>query len=195
MPCKHVGSPALEVVMYMFVKVLRSMVQVLELVRSMFTGVLQSMPSPLEMCACTAVVDGSETRNAFQSALAVTSLFLSLCGWHVPRVILYHNVICRFLSALCMQALFPYSPTLTCLAFLNPTFGKMAQSTPTSAPESGVCASEHVSTSAGDKTSLDDVIAKSKTADKEDTCGKEVPATAITLRAPAVGIERMSLEG
>ena len=38
------------------------------------------------------------------------------------------------------------------------TFGKGAQSTPTSAPESGDGASEHVSTSAEDKISLDDVI-------------------------------------
>ena len=113
---------ALEFVTSMFVKVLRSTPQVLELVMSMFTAVLQSMLSPLEMCACIAVVDVSEAKNCFQIALAVTSLFLAVCNWHVPRAISYHNFICRFLSAICMQALFPYSPTLTCLAFLYPTF-------------------------------------------------------------------------
>ena len=81
-----------------------------------------------------------------------------------------------------MQALFPYSPTLICLAFLYPTFGKRRQSTSTSAPESGVGASEHVPTSAGDKLSLDDVIAKLKAAGNEDTRGEEILAAAIPLR-------------
>ena len=91
---------------------------------SRFTAVLQGMPSPLEIGACIAVVDVIEGNNYFQNALAVTSLFLAVCDWHVPRAISYDNFICRFLSAICMQALFPYSPTLTCLAFLCPTFGK-----------------------------------------------------------------------
>ena len=52
----------------------------------------------------------------------------------------------------------------------------------TSAPESGVGASEHGSTSAGDKISLDDVIAKLRTAGNEDTRGEEILAAAITLR-------------
>ena len=77
--------------------------------------VLHSTFSPLELGACIAVVDVSEAKNCFQIALAVTTLFLAVCDWHVPRVISYHNDICRFLSAMCMQALFPYSPTLTCL--------------------------------------------------------------------------------
>ena len=80
-----------------------------------------------------------------------------------------------------MQAIFPYSPTLTCLAFLYPTFGKRAQSIPTTAPESGVGASAHVSTSVGDKISLDGVIAKLKAAGNEDTRGEEILAAAITL--------------
>ena len=115
-------------------------------------------------------------------ALAVTNLVLAVCDWHVPRVIPHHNFICRFLSAICMQALFPYSPTLICLAFLYPTFGKRRQSASTSAPESGVGASEHVSTSVRDKISLDDVIAKLKAAGNEDTRGEEILAAAITLR-------------
>ena len=61
-------------------------------------------------------------------------------------------------------------------------FGKGAQSISTSAPESGDGASDHVSTSAGDKISLDDVIAKLKAAGNEDTCGEEILAAAITLR-------------
>ena len=59
---------------------------------------------------------------------------------------------------------------------------KRTQSTSTSAPESGVGASEHVSTSVGDKISLDDVIAKLKAAGNEDTRGEEILAAAITLR-------------
>ena len=50
------------------------------------------------------------------------------------------------------------------------------------APDSGVGASEHVSTSAGEQISLDDVIAKLKAAGNEDTRGEEILAAAITLR-------------
>ena len=53
---------------------------------------------------------------------------------------------------------------------------------PTSAPESAVCASEHGSTLAGDKISLDDVIAKLMAAGNEDTRGQEILAAATTLR-------------
>ena len=81
-----------------------------------------------------------------------------------------------------MQALFPYSLTLSCLAVLYPTFGKRAQSILTSAPESGVGASEDVSTSAGDKISLNDVIAKLKAAGNEDTRAEEILAAVTTLR-------------
>ena len=59
---------------------------------------------------------------------------------------------------------------------------KRSQSTPISAPESGLSASEHVSTSAGDKISLDDVIAKLRAADNEDKRGEEILAAATTLR-------------
>ena len=46
----------------------------------------------------------------------------------------------------------------------------------------GIGASEHVSTSTGDKISLDDVIEKLKAAANEDTRGEEILAAAITLR-------------
>ena len=72
---------------------------------------------------------GSEANHYLQVALAVTSRLLAVCDWHVPWIIPYHNFVCRFLSAMGMQALFPYSPTLTCLAFLRPTFGKRANGT------------------------------------------------------------------
>ena len=175
---------ALELVMFMFMfsKVLRSTVQVLELVMFMFMAVLQSMPSPLEMCACIVVVDCSDAKNYMQIVLAVTSLFLAVCGWHVLRVILYDNLICRLLSAICMQALILDSPTLTCLALLYPTFGKRARSTPTSEPECGVGASGRGSKSVGDKIILDEVIAIVKAAGNEDARGEDILAAAITLR-------------
>ena len=106
----------------------RCVAQLLKHGQGMLTAVLQSMLSPLEMGACIAVVDGSDAKNGIRIHLAVTSLFFALCDWHVPLFISYHNFICRFLSAICMQALFPYSLTLTCLAFLYPTFGKRAHS-------------------------------------------------------------------
>ena len=166
--------------MSMFVKVLQSTLQVLQLLMSMCTAVLESMLSPLEMCACIVVVDVSDS-GSVQRCLAVTSLLLAVCGWHVPPFISYHNVICRLLSAICTQALLPHSPALICLAFLYPTFGKR-QSAPTSAPESRVGALEHASPSAGDNISLDGVIAILRAAGKEDTRGKEILAAAITLR-------------
>ena len=75
---------ALEFVMSMFVKVSRSTTQRLEHLMSRFTAVLQSMPSPLEIGACIAVVDIIEGNNYCQLALAVTSLFLKVCDWHIP---------------------------------------------------------------------------------------------------------------
>ena len=63
----------------MFLKVLRSTLQILEQFMSNCTAVLQSMPSPLEIGACIAVVDVIEGNNYFQMALAVTSLFLAVC--------------------------------------------------------------------------------------------------------------------
>ena len=161
---------ALDFVMCMFEKVLRS--------------TLQSMLTPLEICAVIAVVDVSEGTNWYQIVLAVTSLVLAVCDWHVPQVISHHDFICRFLSATCMQTLFPYSPTLTCLAFLWPTFGKRAQSisVSTSTPDSEVDASVYVAASAGDEISLDDVIAKLKVPFNEDTRGTQLLAAAITLR-------------
>ena len=175
----------------MFLKVLRSTPRVLKLVTFMCTAVLQSMCSPLEICACIAVGNVSDAKNGFQVALAVTSLFLAVCHWHVPQIISYHNFICRFLSAICTQALFPHSPTLTCLAFAYPTFGKRAQSTPASAPESRDSASEHASPSARDNIPLDDVITILRGAGNEDTRGKEIMAAAITLR-DSRGRDRMN---
>ena len=51
---------------------------------SMCTAVLQSMPSPLEIGACIVVVDVIEGNNYFQMGLAVISLFLAVCDWHIP---------------------------------------------------------------------------------------------------------------
>ena len=59
--------------------------------------------------------------------------------------------------------------------------GKRAQSTLTPTPESGVGASEHVSTSAGDEISLDDVIAKLKAAGNTDTRGDEILDASVSL--------------
>ena len=124
---------------------------------SLVKVVLQRMPSPLEVCVCIAVVDVSAARNCFRSLLAVTCLFLVVCDWHVPQVLSYHNFICRVLSAMCMQALVPHSPTLACLAFLYPTFGKRGRSMSTTEPEFGLGASEHIS------TSVDEALATTST--------------------------------
>ena len=159
---------------------LQSMPSKLEM--SMIMAVLQSTPSTLEICACIAVVDGGEAKHIQQIVNAATILFLALCDWHVPRVFPYHNLICRFLSAFCMQALFPYSTTLSCLAILKPTFGKRPHNTFTPTPESQVCASEHASTSADDKISLDEVITKFKATADEDIRAREILAAATTLR-------------
>ena len=68
--------------------------------------------------------------------------------------------------------------------FRSSGMANKAHSIPTTAPESGDGASENVSTSAGDKISLDDIIAKLTAAGNEDTRGEEILAAAITLRDP-----------
>ena len=91
---------ACEVVRSMLVRVLQCTVLVFAFVRCMFMVVLQSMPSPLDMCAWIVVVDGCETENGFQIALAVTSLLLAACDWHVPQFIRYHNLVCRLIDTI-----------------------------------------------------------------------------------------------
>ena len=59
--------------------------------------------------------------------------------------------------------------------------------------ESGVGDSEHVSTSAGDQISLDDVIAKLKAAGNEDIRAEEILAAAISLRDSSGRDRRVAL--
>ena len=81
----------------MFVKLLRSTPQMLRLVMFMFTALLQSMLSPLEIGACIAVVDVSvvmpeitrevvRLTRSLRCAIALASLFIEVCDWHVPRI-------------------------------------------------------------------------------------------------------------
>ena len=81
-----------------------------------------------------------------------------------------------------------HASAISLLAHINllgvsvPDVWKRTQSTPASAPESPVSASDHVSTLAGDEISLDDVIAKVQAAASQDTRSEEILAAAITLR-------------
>ena len=87
--------------------VIQDILRALDFAMSICTSVFESMVSPLEMCACIVVVDANEAKHCFQIALAVTCLLLAVCDWHVPCVFSYHNCLCRFVSVICMQALFP----------------------------------------------------------------------------------------
>ena len=81
-----------------------------------------------------------------------------------------------------MQMLFPYSTTLRCFATLKPTFGKRPHDTLTPTPDSQAGDSDHASTSAGDKKSLDEVIATFKATADEDARAREIQTAATTLR-------------
>ena len=61
-------------------------------------------------------------------ALARFILFLAVCNWHVPAAMPHLYVICRPLSATRMQAFYPGSISLMCVAFADPTFGKELKS-------------------------------------------------------------------
>ena len=99
---------------------------------------LQSMPelkfSPLELAACFHIIDASERATVFftlqgggpepaRLLLSVLCLMLAMMSWHVPRCIGCHMLLCRTLSALCMQC-FRADYTCIAMAFLFPTFGK-----------------------------------------------------------------------
>ena len=90
--------------------------------------VLYSNLSTLETGACFTVVDASESGcEGVQTVLAVLVLLLALSDCHVPSPMAHHYNVCRFLSAMCMHALYPYSPSLIYCAFVDPTFGKDAK--------------------------------------------------------------------
>ena len=56
-------------------------------------------------------------------ALALLILSLSIIDWHVPRCFRSHQLLCRILTAMAMQAL-RVELACTVIAFLLPTFGK-----------------------------------------------------------------------
>ena len=59
-------------------------------------------------------------------ALALLILSLSIIDWHVPRCFRNHQLLCRILTAMSMQAL-RVELACTVIAFLLPTFGKRSQ--------------------------------------------------------------------
>ena len=59
-------------------------------------------------------------------ALALLILSLSIIDWHVPRCFRSHQLLCRILTAMSMQAL-RVELACTVIAFLLPTFGKRSQ--------------------------------------------------------------------
>ena len=59
-------------------------------------------------------------------ALALLILSLSIIDWHVPRCFRSHQLLCRILTAMSMQAL-RVELACTVIAFVLPTFGKRSQ--------------------------------------------------------------------
>ena len=89
---------------------------------------------PLELAACFHIIDANERATVFftlqgggpelaRLLLSVLCLMLAMMSWHVPRFIGCHMLLCRTLSALCMQC-FCADYTCIAMAFLFPTFGK-----------------------------------------------------------------------
>ena len=86
--------------------------------------VLESTPSVLEIGACIFLVDHHMRCDIIRNFIAVFLLLVAACNWHVPSVMAHHYVICKSLSAACMQAFYPGSVSLMCVALVHPTFGK-----------------------------------------------------------------------
>ena len=123
--------------------------------------------------------------NGFMAPAFAVRMVSAYRTFAVPAVMPHHNVICRSLSAACMQTLHPGSTSLICLAFADPTFGKRAQVS--AAPsfhdtESGGGASEQTAVCAVDRLSLDVAIAKVSNHDESDALGGNILAAAVALR-------------
>ena len=76
-------------------------------------------------CRVSAVIAPSAQKIA-TIALALLILSLSIIDWHVPRCFRSHQLLCRILTAMSMQAL-RVELACTVIAFLLPTFGKRSQ--------------------------------------------------------------------
>ena len=151
---------------------------------------LESTPSVLEIGACILLVDNSTGCDPIRKALAAFIVILAVCDWHVPAVMPHHDVICRSLSAACMQALYPGSVSLVCVALAHPTFGKRAQLSAASSShetESGGGASEHTAVSAVDRISLDAAIAKLSNHGEADELGGRSLQRRLRCATPAAG--------
>ena len=180
-----------ELVISMCVAVLHGMLWLQKAAWTVFQHVWKlvfySNLSTLETVACFTVVDSSESGcQGVQSVLAVLVLLLAMSDWHVPSIMPHHYKVCRLCSAMCMQALYPSSPTLICWAFADPTFGKRPQTAAVSIPSPGSGshdgAAEHVPTPPGNKISLDDVIAQLSAMERTNNRCEQILAAAITLR-------------
>ena len=71
--------------------------------------------SPLELAACFHMIDAStqvsypgDGPEPATSLLALLCLTLAMASWHVPRFIACHMLLCRSLSALCMQCFYAH---------------------------------------------------------------------------------------
>ena len=73
--------------------------------------------SPLEIAACLCLYD------TYKIVVAVPVLALAMMDWHVPNTLRHSDWICRYLSAMAMQALHGGTCWIL-LAALYPTFGK-----------------------------------------------------------------------
>ena len=105
--------------------------------------------TPLQLAACFHLVEAYMHRDLYTyhcesdhcrvsavsapsaekiATIALALLILSLCiiDWHVPRCFRSHQLLCRILTAMSMQAL-QVELACTVIAFLVPTFGKRSQ--------------------------------------------------------------------
>ena len=105
--------------------------------------------TPLELAACFHLVEAYMHRDLYSYhcdsdscrvsavsapsaqkiatiALALLIISLSIIDWHVPRCFRSHQLLCRILTAMSMQAL-RVELACTVIAFLLPTFGKRSQ--------------------------------------------------------------------
>ena len=83
----------MEVLQYISMVMLQTMLRILELIIFGLVAGLQSTTSPLEIGACMCVVDSIEIEcQGIHIVTAIFNLLLAGCEWHVPFWVPHHYV-------------------------------------------------------------------------------------------------------
>ena len=129
-----VSRSVLWLLYYIFKYTTFAMIYLLQNGLALLHIILELEYSPLELAACGNIINasvrttcsftiGGGTSELATILLSLLCLILAMADWHVPQFVMCRMLICRSLSALCMQCL-DADYALIAMAFLFPTFGK-----------------------------------------------------------------------